>query len=151
MSSIYADMDLSETEEIFIELLVKTNEGKVEVLFDKTAVIVNGTNRGSFEDSKAVFPQQWADAQSAVTKLNAKETGVTYNAVVCSATSDDLLSVSSTAALMRAIPGQINIPILFRNGNTLVIADDADLAAFLAVWTVAYKNAGTGYTYNEEQ
>jgi len=150
-SSIFGDINLSPTEELFVQLLQKQEEGLVEVEIDKSAVRINGVNRGSFEDTKAVFSDTWSEAQLSVQQKTAKENGVTYNSVVCSATSDDLASVVFTKVLMDAISGQTNVPIKFKNGNTLIIANSADLNNFLAVWVPVYRNNGAGFTYVEEQ
>jgi len=144
------ELDLSAEEFEYYHKYLKEQGALVTVSLDKSEVFIDGVNRGSFEDTKAIFSTEWNAAVSTVSTTATKASGVVYDSVTCSATNTDLLSVSATIANMGAITGQTAVPIKFSNGNTLTIDDDADLAAFLAVWQPFRLANSTGYTYEEE-
>ena len=144
------ELDLSAEEFEFYHKYLKTQGALVTVSLDKSEVFIDGVNRGSFADTKAIFVTEWNLAVAAVAATATKESGVVYDSVTCSATNTDLLSVNSTVSNMGAVTGQTNVPIKFSNGNTLLIDDDADLLAFLGVWQPFRLANSIGYTYEEE-
>ena len=142
-------LDLSLEEELFLGL-IQAEGFLTEVKEDKSEVLIDGVNRGSFEDTKAIFSTQWISAQDNVSKSTTKQSGIIYNTITCSATDLDLQSVTATTTAMAAITGQTNVDILFANGEKLILADDADLASFLAVWYPFRTANSTGYSFTED-
>ena len=155
-------LELSAAELVFYGEL-QLQGSLVTVSEDKQTVTIDGVPRGTFEDMKSIFVDEWNASVDAVTKSATKFSGISYTnangSVVCSATNNDQLTVTNTLSMMGASAGQTDIDMQFSNGNILVLIDDADLAAFIAIWgpfrkansqTVDSTSGRTGgYSYEE--
>lgn len=146
--------DFTAEEQLFFNELLKKGD-KVEVSYDLQTVNIDGVNVGTFVGQQSIYASDWAESQDIVTKGATKLSGINHTnvhgTVTCSATNDDQTSVMATKVFMDAIAGQTDVDILFSNGNTLTIVDDADMTAFLAVWAPFRTANNVGYTYESAE
>lgn len=138
--------ELTAAESVFMSSLVLKGD-KVEVTYDLQTVTIDGVIVGTFDGQKSIYASDWTAAQDLVSKSAAKLAGISILGTVCSGTNEDLITVLATKAAMNELTGQTNVPMLFANGNTLTLADDADLTTFLAAWLPFRYDAATGYSY----